>query len=166
MKELLHLIKDNIVEFSIFAFLWLGPIHGLIVFILIAIGVDTLMGRKAAKTIAIRDGADVRLAVTSKKTRHGFVSKVATYIGILILTLFLDKVLLNDLLIYFFSTFPIQFVITKGLGVILLLIELDSIDEKNYIITGKSFKQIIRAKVKKIKELIFSAKKFKDEIKE
>jgi hypothetical protein len=161
---ILATIKSNLLEFITLAFLWLSPIHGLVVFILIAIGVDTLLGRKAAKVIAIREGKEPRLEVTSRKTRLGFLSKAASYIGILILTLFLDRIMLNDLLLYFLPTLPIQFLVTKGLGIILLLIEADSADEKYFIITGKRFKDTIKKKVAQVKSLILGAKKFKDEI--
>ena len=162
---ILSIIKNNITELASLAFLWLAPVHGLIVFILLAIGVDTLLGRKAAKVKAIKEGKEPRLEVTSRKTRVGFISKAAAYIGILILTLFLDKMMLNDLMLYFIPTFPIHFLITKALGIILLLIELDSADEKYFIITGKRFKQTIHNKVSQIKKLIMGAKNFKDEIK-
>jgi hypothetical protein len=163
--SILTIIKTHFLEFASIAFLWLAPVHGLIVFILLAIGADTIMGRKAAKVKSIKEGKEPRLEVTSRKTRLGFISKAATYIGLLILTLFLDKIMLNDLLMYFLPTFPVQFMITKGLGIILLLIESDSIDEKYFVITGKRIKTTIQEKVKALKNLIMGAKKFKDDLK-
>jgi hypothetical protein len=160
------IVKNHLFEFLTFAFFWLSPIHGLILFILLAAGVDTFMGRKAARLKAINEGKEPRLEVTSKKTRIGFTSKVATYIGLLILTLFLDKMMLNDLLLYFIPTFPIHFVISKGLGLIFLAIEFDSIDEKYFLISGKRLKDTIKRKISAIKVTILGAKKFKNELKE
>ena len=164
--SILTIIKTHLVEFITLLLLWTGPVNGLILFILLAIGIDTLLGRKAAKVKAIREGKEPRLEVTSRKTRAGFISKAAAYIGLLILTLFFDKMMLNDLLLYFIPTFPIEFMISKGLGIILLLIEVDSADEKYYIITGKRIKTTIHDKIKALKKLILGAKKFKDEIEE
>lgn len=163
--SLLAIIKSNLLEFISLAFLWLSPVHGLICFLLLAMGFDTLMGRKAARVTAIREGKEPRLEVTSKKTRLGFISKSTSYIAILILTLFLDKMMLNDLLLYFIPTLPIKFLITKGLGIILLLIEMDSIDEKYFVITGKRFKCIIKNKIQSIKNMLIGVKKLNDELK-
>jgi hypothetical protein len=157
-------IKTHAIEFISLAFIWLAPIHGLVLFILLAIGVDTWLGRRCARITAIREGKDPRLAVTSKKTRHGVLSKVASYVGVLILTLFLDRVMLNDLLLYFLPTLPIKFLITKGLGIIFLLIELDSCDESYYKISGKRIKESIKNKITAVKNMLLGAKKFKDEI--
>lgn len=168
LKETMWVMfKGNLWKYICMLFMWLAPVHGLILFILIAIGVDTYFGRKAARKKAVDAGKEPRLEVTSKKTRDGFLSKAGTYIGILILCLFLDKIMLNDLILYFFgAAFPIHFLITKGLGIILILIELDSLDEHYFTLKGKRLKDLIKSKISNIKKLIIGAKKFKDEIEE
>ena len=113
--------------------------------------------------MAQRDNKDVRMEVTSKKTRTGLVSKMITYQSAIILLFVLDKYILNDVVNYFFSNFPIDFIVTKAIGIVFLLIEFDSFDEKYYLVKGKRLKTIISNKIKSIKGLIFSAKKLKNE---
>jgi len=146
-------------------FIYLAPIHILIVLIGSAIIFDTLAGRWCAKKLAQRDNKDVRLEVTSKKTRTGLVSKMITYQTSIILLFVLDKYILNDVVNWIFESFPIEFVTTKLIGLIFLLIEFDSFDEKYYLVKGKRLKTIFTTKIKSIKRLIFSAKKFNNESK-
>jgi hypothetical protein len=158
-------IKQKALYYIPVLLLWTTPIHLTIVLILIAIAADTLAGRWCAKHMAKKEGKDVRLEVTSKKTRIGFVSKSITYFTLLILTFFGDNIIFNDLLLYFIPNFPIEYFISKGLGIIFLLIEFDSLDEKYYKVKGVKLRDIIGKKIKQVKNLIIGAKEFKDEIK-
>lgn len=164
MSELLVFIKTHLFKLLSLAFLYLAPIHVMMLLIGVGIIADTIAGRWAAKKIALREGKDVRLAVTSRKTRNGLVSKLLAYQAVIISLFILDKYMLNDLVLYFLPTFPIEFAITKIIGVILLLVEADSIDEKYYVVTGKRVRDIVMEKIKKIKNTIIGIKTFKKEI--
>jgi len=146
--------------------IYLTPIHPLMFLLGCVILADTVAGRWAAKHIAKKEGKDVRLAVTSAKTRKGLVSKLITYQLAVVLLFILDKFILNDLLMYFIPTFPVAFMVTKIVGVVLILVELDSIDEKYYLVKGKRLKTLFTDKVKDIKRSIFKIKDFKDKIEE
>lgn len=139
---------------------YFSPIDFVFVVIGGAIVFDTLAGRWAARFVARRDGKDVRLEVTSKKTREGFVLKAITY-NIMILTLYaIDKNVLNSLVLYWFPNFPIDYVVTKIFGFIVVLIEFDSIDEKYYIVKGVRLKDQLRDKTRVVKDMAASFFKF------
>ena len=146
--------------------LYFTPIHPLMMVIGIVIVLDTFFGRWAAKDKAKKEGKDVRLFVTSAKTRKGLVSKMITYQLAIILLFILDKYMLNDLLMYFIPSFPITYMVTKLVGVVLILVEFDSIDEKYYFVKGRRIKTLFTDKIKDIKRSIFNIKKFKDKIEE
>lgn len=147
------------------ALLYLAPIHPLMLLLGLGAIIDTIMGRWAAKKIAQKEGKDVRLEVTSRKTRIGLVSKLITYQLVIISLFVLDGYLLNDLVTYFLPSFPITYAVTKLIGVILLLIEFDSIDEHIYKVKGIRFSKLIKNQIKRIKNIIMGLKNFKDKIK-
>lgn len=143
---------------------YFSPIHFLFVLIGLGIVVDTYVGRWAAKHKAIKNGWDPRIYVSSKKTRYGLLSKMISY-NLAIGTLFiLDDFMLNDLALYFFPAFPITFIVTKLIGVGLLFIEFDSIDESYYKTKGKSLKSLLKIQFKKLKVLIATIVGFKKEL--
>lgn len=164
ITSILYVLKDRTFELISLFFFWLSPIQWAVSAVLFVIGIDTILGRKSAKVTAQRKGLDTRLEVTSKKTRVGFSLKVFIYISLIILTFVFDRGLFNDLMLYFFNGFPVDFLFTKVLAIIFMLIELDSIDEKVYNIKGVRLKQLIKERVDKIKSTVASAKDFKDKI--
>lgn len=166
LTSVLFFLKTKFLYYFPLLILWMTPIHLTIILILGAVFLDTLAGRWAAKHKAIKEGKEVRLEVTSKKTRKGFVSKAFTYVGLLILVFFADNVIFHDLLTYFLPTFPIEYFVTKGLGIIFLLIEFDSFDEKYFMVKGIRLRDVIGKKIKQIKKAIMGAKDFKDNLKD
>lgn len=161
---LLATLKANAFKLISVSLLYLAPIQMMIIGVMLAILFDTCMGRWAAKQIAIREGKEPRLEVTSRKTRIGFLSKAFAYIGSLIFVFIIDKSLFNDLLLYFLPNFPIKFFISKGFGVILILLELDSADEKIFRVKGIRLKDHITNKIKGVKGFVTSIISFKKEI--
>lgn len=155
---------DYLLKYLLVALAFFGPIYPIMLLIGMVVITDTIMGRWCAKRLAKKEGKDVRLEVTSRKTRLGFISKTLAYQAAIIFTFILDSYFLGDLIQYFVPEFPITFVVTKLLGVILILIEFDSIDEKYYKVTGKRMKNIIKEKIKKLKNLILGGKDVKDEL--
>jgi hypothetical protein len=169
LEELTHFwftLKANSIKLMTLVFIYLSPIQLMALFVLGAIFFDTLMGRWAAKSIALREGKVTRLEVTSRKTRVGFISKALTYIGLLVFVFFIDKTLFNDLVLFFIPNFPISFLVTKGLGIILILLELDSVDEKLFKVKGIRLRELIISKVKGIKSFVSEAASTVKEVKD
>jgi hypothetical protein len=169
MKEvLLHamqVVGSKLFKVSISLLSFFAPINFVFWIIGISIILDTFFGRWSAKKVAEREGKDVRLEVTSKKTRNGLVSKIITY-NIAIGTLFIiDFYMLNDVVLYFFESFPIHYLVTKLVGIIFVLIEFDSIDEKYYIVTGKRLKQTIKSKINDGKTSVLNISDFASKLK-
>jgi len=164
MKPVLILIKTNILKYSLAIIAYFSPIHILMLLIGCGIIIDTYFGRWAAKNKAIKEGLDVRLYVSSKKTRQGLISKMLTYNTVMISLFIIDNYMLNDLFMYFVPSFPIHFFITKAIGFIIILMEYDSIDEKYYKIKGVSVKQNIKVKIKQTKITVLKIIGFKEEL--
>lgn len=163
---LLGFLKANSIKLLSAISVYFAPITFSFLIVMVAIGLDTLVGRWAAKKIAIKEGKEPRLEVSSRKTREGFTSKALVYFSLLIMIYFADKTLFNDLMQYFFSGFPINLFITKALAFILVLIEADSIDESIYKIKGIRVKNLLKNKVSDLKKFILGVKKIKDELKD
>lgn len=164
VQQLTDMVKPHFFAAISFTVMWLQPIYLSISVVLIAISVDTLAGRWAAKHEAIKENKVVREVVTSRKTREGFVSKVIQYLLCIILTFMLDSLLLHDLVSYFMPSLNIQYFSTKFLAFILVMIEFDSFDEKWYRVKNKSLKEVVAVKLKKVKETIFQLTKIKREL--
>jgi len=139
--------------------LYLSPIYPLVGLVLTTILADTLSGRWAARHIARLEGKDVRLEVSSRKTRDGLIPKILGYISVILFVYILDRFMLSDLVTHFFPAFPVEYSATKIGGLILMWIEFDSIDENYYKVKNVRIKDIISDKVKKLRELFKSFKK-------
>ena len=139
--------------------LYLSPIYPLVGLVLATILADTLSGRWAARHIARLEGKDVRLEVSSRKTRDGLIPKILGYISVILFVYILDRFMLSDLVTHFFPAFPVEYSATKIGGLILMWIEFDSIDENYYKVKNVRIKDIISDKVKKLRELFKSFKK-------
>lgn len=144
--------------------LYLSPIYPLMALIGAMILSDTITGRWAAKHIAKTLGKDVRLEVSSKKTRDGLIPKILGYTSVIMIVYTFDRFMLTDLMTHFFPAFPVEYSVTKSAGLILMWIEFDSIDENYYKVKGVRIKDIIAEKVKKAKALFSSFKSTKDEL--
>ena len=158
------MIKLKLIGFAIAVGFFLAPIHVLMLLVGTFIILDTLAGRWCAKKQAQKLGKDVRLEVTSKKTRTGLVSKLISYQISIILLFVIDDYILNDLVKFFWVEFPIDYVVTKAMGLILIAIEIDSIDESYYKVHGVKLKDIAKKKIKSIKNLVLGIKNTKKEL--
>lgn len=163
-QQLTDVVKPHFFAAISFTIMWLQPIYLSIGIVLIAISLDTLAGRWAAKHVALKENKVVREEVTSRKTREGFVAKVIQYILCIILTFMLDSLILHDLVSYFLPSLDIQYFSTKFLAFILVMIEFDSFDEKWYRVKNKSLKEVVAVKLKKVKEMVFQLTKIKREL--
>lgn len=125
---------------------------------------DTLFGRWSAKRIAQRDGKEVRKEVSSKKTRRGFCDKSLMYLLLMSSIYVLDHFMFNQLLMWIIPTFPIEYIISKLMGFILVLIEADSIDEKIYNVKGVRISELIKSKIKGLRGTVKEVRELRNEI--
>jgi len=140
-----------------------APVHLTMGVVGLAIVADTIAGRWAAAHQARQQGINPRILVTSRKTRIGFISKLLTYQSLIILVFIIDKIILNDLFIWFVPGFPVFFFMTKVLGLLLCMIEFDSISEKWYRVKGISLVQQLTSQLRNLKGVYNEVKKIKDE---
>jgi len=158
-------LKTNLLVMLASLSLYFAPIYALMFLLGTAVLLDTFAGRWCAKRLAQRNGENVRLTVTSKKTRQGLVSKMITYQSAILLLFVLDSYMLNDVINYIGGGhFPIQFIITKFVGLVFLWVEFDSFDEKYYLVKGVKLKDKLVEKFRLIKKLVFGLKTIKDEV--
>lgn len=135
------------------------------IFVLMAMmGIDTILGRKLARFNAKKQGSDERVAVKSKITREGFVSKGLMYFMFIGLFLCIDFFIIDKFMFYYFATFPVHYIASIGLTIIFILTEFDSVDEHYYHLKGKRLKGIISSNINKIKKTIIDIFKFKNDI--
>jgi peptidoglycan biosynthesis protein MviN/MurJ (putative lipid II flippase) len=128
--------------------IFFAPVKGIVILVVIAILLDTCFGLWKSKKTGIE--------ILSKKLRHGLVPKLISYCVAVCLVYATDYFMLNDLTHMVVS---IDFLSTKLIGLILLSIEVKSIDESFLAVKGYSF-------LSKIIGLIHKAKDIKKELAE
>jgi hypothetical protein len=133
--------------------LYLAPIQTMMILIGVFIIIDTIMGVWSAAELAKKEGKSPRSVISSRKLRDGFLSKIIIYQTSLILLFVLDSYFLNDIVKFFFKDLPITFIITKILGVMLIVIEATSIEEKIYRVKGVKLSELILNNINKMKKL-------------
>jgi hypothetical protein len=140
-------MKTYLTYFITGLFLFFAPITGLLIAVAIGIALDTFTG--IFKSIKLNGWRSIR----SRKLSN-IVSKMLLYQITLILLFVIDKFLLNEFALVHFS---IQFMFTKLVAVLLLLIELTSIKE--------NIEEALNIKIwKMLKELFNRAKEVKEDI--
>lgn len=124
-------------------------------FLLVGIGVafDTYAGRWSAKKIAIRDGKDPNIVVTSRKTKNGVIKKICIYLSVLLFSHFASVIFVDDLIKHYVNI-PVDHPFTVATCLILLSMEYDSIDEKIKWVDGIGVTQRIKNFIKKLKAII------------
>lgn len=125
-----------------------APITGMIVLVALSTILDSCFG--------IWRATKLKEGVTSKKFRFGFVPKLFSYVGAVMLVYASDAFILNDLTKMVVS---VEFMSTKVIALTLLSIEVKSIDESFKSVYGWSF-------LKKFTGLIIKAKDIKKKIEE
>jgi hypothetical protein len=89
-------------------------------------------------------------SIQSKKLRHGFVPKLITYCAAVIITYATDYYILNDLTQ---TVVAVDHLSTKLLALVLISIEVKSMDESFTKVKGYSFITKITNLVKKVKDV-------------
>lgn len=156
MKNILH-------NFWKFIVLFLAPIAPLMLVVGIVIFADTLFGRKAAKITAIKEGKDVDVEVTSRKTREGLIPKLIGYQVAIITMFILDGYAINEVVL---GHVPFAFLATKIVGGFLIWIEWTSMNESYKKIKGITLNELFIKYIKSLKDTVMSLIDFKKKTEE
>ena len=125
LSLLLISIQSELLTLISICFAFFLPISGILIMIGVLIAIDTFTGIWKAKKLGEK--------ITSRKL-SSIISKLALYEVTVIMFFLIDKFILNDIILTFFS---VPFMLTKVVALVLASIEVMSINE-NY----KSVKQI------------------------
>lgn len=139
-------LKVNSKAFIIALFGFIAPIKGLLLVVGLSIAADTIIGIYKAKKLKQKN--------TSRRISYSLSSKMLLYQSAVITFFILEKYLLGEFVLLFSS---ISFLLTKLLAVVLISVELKSVDESYKIITGVSL-------IDKAKNLLTRYKSIKKEI--
>lgn len=126
--------------------LFFAPIYVMVFLVGLATIVDTGFGIWKAKSLGE--------AVDSKKCRQGLVPKIRSYVIIVLLLFVADFHIVNELTKLFID---IDFVSTKLVSLVLIVIEVRSMDESFQKVKGYSF-------IEKLYDNVRNIKKVKDEM--
>lgn len=130
------------------------PIKGIVVLIMMSVVIDTAFGIWKVKTLK-----DPKDPFNSKKMRFGFVRKTVVYLLFIILVFVTDVFILNDLVKYILANLEMNYLCTRIGALILIGIEMKSMDESWERVKGWSFiarGSSVLKRIKKAKEEIQS----------
>ncbi len=119
-----------------------APIKGIIILVALSTIIDTGFGFWKAKKL--------KQDITSKKWRFGFVPKILSYIAAVMLTYASDFFIINELTKMIIS---VEFLSTKLIALILISIEVKSMDESFVKVKGWSFLEKITGMLRKAKDI-------------
>lgn len=126
-----------------------APISGIMITIGLAILIDTIIGIWKAKKLNEK--------LTSRRLSR-IISKILVYEASVMLFFLIDMYMLGDILKHFFT---IEYLLTKVVGLILVSVEVFSIDENYKAVKGfgifDAFKKLV-AKAKDVKDEIDTIK--------
>lgn len=118
-----------------------APIQGIMVTVGLAIIADTIVGIWKARKL--------KEPISSRKLSQ-IISKLLLYEATIILFFLIDKYILGDILLAFFS---IDFLITKSVALVLASVEVFSIDENIKIVKGSGIWDAFKRLVKRSKDI-------------
>lgn len=139
MKTYLTYIMQALIVFF-------SPIKGIIILVALSTILDTCFGIWKAKKMGEK--------IDSKTFRHGFVPKVLSYVGATMLVYASDFFIINELTK---TVVSVDFLFTKIISLVLMSIEVKSMDESFEKVKGYSF-------LNRIIEGIIKAKNIKKEL--
>jgi len=122
--------------------LFFAPIKGIILIVALSTIIDTCFGVWKA----VKLGEDV----TSKIFRKGLLSKLLTYVSATMLIFASDVFIINELTR---SVVSVEFISTKVLSLVLVAIEVKSMDESFIKVNGYSFIEKAKSVIVKIKNI-------------
>ena len=118
------------------------PIKGIIILVALSTIIDTIFG--------VWRACKVGEVCTSKKFRYGFVPKLLSYCGAIMLIYASDFFIINELTLMVVS---VKFLSTKIIALVLISIEVKSMDESFKKVKGYSFVSKITKALKKAKDI-------------
>lgn len=145
LSILLLTIQSEILTLLSICMAFFLPISGILIMILVLITIDTITGIWKAKKLGDK--------VTSRKL-SAVISKLALYEITVIMFFLIDRFILNDIILTFFS---VPFMLTKIVALVLSSIEVMSINENYKVVKGIDLWQ-------SMKLLFARAKDIKDDI--
>jgi len=122
--------------------LFFAPIKGIILIVALATIIDTCFGVWKAKKLGE--------PITSKMFRNGLVPKLLSYIAVVMLVFSSDVFIINGLTL---SVVSVEFISTKVIALVLLSVEVKSMDESWIKVKGYSFIDKIKAIILKLKDV-------------
>lgn len=122
--------------------LFFAPIKGIIFMVALATIIDTCFGLWKAKKLEEE--------ITSKMLRNGLVPKLVSYVAAVMLIYSSDVFIINALTM---SVISVEFISTKLIALVLLSIEVKSMDESFVKVKGYSFIDKTKVIINKIKDL-------------
>ena len=122
--------------------LFFAPIKGIILMVALSTVMDTCFGLWKAKKLGEE--------ITSKIFRNGLVPKLVSYIAVVMLVYASDVFIINALTT---SVISVPFISTKVIALVLLSIEVKSMDESFVKVKGYSFIDKIKAIIAKLKDV-------------
>ena len=122
--------------------LFFAPIKGIILIVALSTIIDTCFGVWKAKSL--------KEPITSKMFRNGLVPKLLSYIAVVMLVFSSDVFIINGLTL---SVVSVEFISTKVIALVLLSVEVKSMDESWIKVKGYSFIDKIKAIIVKLKDV-------------
>ena len=145
LSLLLISIQSKLLTLISICFAFFLPISGILLMIGLLIIIDTITGIKKAHKLKEK--------ITSRKL-SSIISKLALYEVTVIMFFLIDKFILNDIILEFFS---VPFMLTKIVALVLASVEVISINENIKVISTKNLDlwqsaKALFARAKDIKE--------------
>ena len=145
LSLLLISIQSKLLTLISICFAFFLPISGILLMIGVLIVIDTITGIWKAKKLGEK--------ITSRKL-SSIISKLALYEVTVIMFFLIDKFILNDIILTFFS---VEFMLTKVVALVLASIEVMSINE--------NYKQVYHLDLWQSMKLLFArAKEVKEDL--
>ena len=148
-------MSDILTKIMMMLTVFFAPLFMFLIAIGLAILLDTIFGRWKASSIGEK--------VTSKKTRHGVVSKVLTYNIVAITIFIIDNMAVNEVVLTYL---PYEFILTKSVVLFLIWMEASSIDESYEEVKGYKLSDKFIDFIKTIKRNLLKLVQYKQESKE
>jgi peptidoglycan biosynthesis protein MviN/MurJ (putative lipid II flippase) len=146
MTTILAAIKSNSSVILNVLLAFFAPISGIVLLVALSTIIDTVFGLWKAYNL--------KENITSRKARFGLVPKIISYCAAICLIYACDFYMINDLTKMVVSA---EFLTTKLLALVLISIEVKSIDESFQSVKGWSF-------IDKITDMVIKAKNIKKEL--
>ena len=150
LSLLLFSIQSELLTLTSIIFAFFLPISGILIMIGVLIAIDTFTGIWKANKLGEK--------ITSRKL-SSIISKLALYEITVIMFFLIDKFILNEIILTFFS---VPFMLTKVTALVLASIEVLSINENYKVVKGIDLWQSMKllfSRAKEIKEDLNKIKK-------